>query len=117
VAPSTALSERPDLVLAALVLFTSLGIQPAQRLGLRRRAAALTALVAVPLVVLAPLALVSLLFSGAVSDGVLCARCLVHRGGGRWSRRDRRRQHGARAGTLTGSLVVAGLAGPSLLGC
>jgi hypothetical protein len=52
-------------------LFTSLGIQPAQRLGLRRRAAAFTALVAVPLVVLAPLALVSLLFSGAVSDGVL----------------------------------------------
>lgn len=72
VAPSTGLSERSDLVLAALVLFTALGIQPAQLLGLRRRAGAVTALVVVPFVLLVPLAwLVSLLFSGALSDGVL----------------------------------------------
>jgi bile acid:Na+ symporter, BASS family len=117
VAPSTGLSERSDLVLAALVLFTSLGIQPAQLLGLRRRAGALTALVVVPFVLLAPLAwLVSLLFSGAVSHGVLAlgvsstevaAVGLVAIAGGSTV---------LALGVLTGSLVVTALAGPLLLG-
>jgi bile acid:Na+ symporter, BASS family len=117
VAPSTGLSERSDLVLAALVLFTSLGIRPAQLRGLRRRAGALTALVVVPFMLLAPLAwLVSRLFSGAVSDGVLAlgvsstevaAVGLVTIAGGGTV---------LALGALTGSLVVAALAGPLLLG-
>ena len=117
VAPSTGLSERSDLVLAALVLFTALGIQPKQLLGLRRRAGAVTALVVVPFVLLAPLAwLVSLLFSGAVSEGVLAlgvsatevaAVGLVAIAGGSTV---------LALGALTGSLVLAALAGPLLLG-
>ncbi len=104
-------------MLAALVLFTSLGIRPAQLLGLRRRAGALTALVVVPFVLLAPLAwLVSRLFSGAVSDGVLAlgvsstevaAVGLVAIAGGGTV---------LALAALTGSLVVAALAGPLLLG-
>jgi hypothetical protein len=104
-------------VRAALVLFTALGIQPAQVLGLRRRAGTLTALVVVPLALLVPLAwLVSLLFSGAVSDGVLAlgvsstevaAVGLVAIAGGSTV---------LAVGALTGSLVFAALAGPLLLG-
>jgi bile acid:Na+ symporter, BASS family len=116
-APSTGLSERSDLVLAALVLFTALRIQPAQLLGLRRRPGAVKALVVVPFVLLAPLAwLVSLLFSGAVGDGVLAlgvsstevaAIGLVAIAGGSTV---------LALGALTGSLVAAALAGPLLLG-
>jgi bile acid:Na+ symporter, BASS family len=116
VAPSGELAERSDLVLAALVLFTSLGIRPTQLLGLRRRAVAVVALVVVPFVVLPPLAwLVSLPFSGAVSNGVLAlgvssteaaAVGLVAIAGGNAV---------LAAGALTGSLVLAALAGPVLL--
>jgi len=116
-APWTGLSERSDLVLAALVLFTALGIQPAQLAGLRGREKALVALVAVPFVLLASLGwLVSLAFSGAVSDGVLAlgvsstevaAVGLVAIAGARAV---------LALGALTGSLVLAALAGPPLLG-
>ena len=117
VAPSTGMSERSDLVLAALVLFTALGIRPAQLAGLRRRAGALAALIAVPFLLLAPLAwLVSLPFSGPVSDGVLALGVsstevavvgLVAIAGG---------SAVLALGALTGSLVLAALAGPPLLG-
>jgi BASS family bile acid:Na+ symporter len=116
VAPSGELAERSDLVLAALVLFTSLGIRPTQLLGLRRRAGAVAALIVVPFVVLPPLAwLVSLPFSGAVSDGVLAlgvsstevaAVGLVGIAGG---------SAVLALGALTGSLVLAALVGPVLL--
>lgn len=117
VVPSRGLSERSDLVLAALVLFTALGIRPAQLAGLRCRAGALVALVVVPFVLLASLGwLVSLAFSGAVSDGVLtlgvsstevAAVGLVAIAGG---------SAVLALGALTGSLVLAALAGPLLLG-
>jgi predicted Na+-dependent transporter len=117
VAPSTGMSERSDQVLAALVLFTALGIRPAQLAGLRRRAGALVALIAVPFLLLAPLAcLVSLPFSGPVSDGVLAlgvsstevaAVGLVAIAGG---------SAVLALGALTGSLLLAALAGPPLLG-
>ena len=117
VAPSTRLSERSDLVLAALVLFTSLGMQPARLLVVRRRAGVLAVLVVIPYVLLAPVAwLVSLPFSGAVSDGVLAlgvsstevaAVGLVAIAGGSTV---------LALGALTGSLVLAALAGPLLLG-
>ena len=72
VAPSGALARRSDLVLAALVLFTALGIGPAQLAGLRRRKAEVAALILAPFAVLAPVAwLIGRLFSGAVRDGVL----------------------------------------------
>ena len=117
VAPSSALAERSDLVLAALVLFTSLGIQPGALVSLYRRPAALLALVVFPSVVLAPLGwLVSQLFSGAVSDGVLAlgisstevaAVGLVAIAGG---------SAALALVVLTGSLVLAALGGPLLLG-
>jgi predicted Na+-dependent transporter len=117
VVPSTGLSERSDLVLAALVLFTALGMRPAQLLGLRRRVGALLALVVMPFVLLASLGwLVSLAFSGAVSEGVLAlgvsstevaAVGLVAIAGG---------SAVLALGALTGSLVLAALAGPPLLG-
>jgi predicted Na+-dependent transporter len=117
VAPSTGLAERADLALAALVLFTALGIEPAQLLGLRRRAGALAVLVVVPFVLLALLGwLVSLPFSGDVSDGVLVLGLsstevatvgLVAIAGG---------SAVLALGALTASLVLAALAGPPLLG-
>ena len=60
-------------MLAALVLFTSLGIRPAQLLGLRRRAGALAALVVGPFVLLAPLAWLSACCSRAPS-AMACSR-------------------------------------------
>ena len=117
VVPSDTLAERSDLVLAALVLFTALGIAPAQLVTLRERKAALAALVFVPFVVLVPLAwLISQLFEAPVSDGVLAlgvsstevaAVGLVALAGG---------SAVLALGALTGSLVVAALAGPVLLG-
>ena len=70
--PSRALAEHSDLVLAALVLFTALGIAPAQLATLADRKAELGLLVVAPFVALVPLAwLISRLFSGSVRDGVL----------------------------------------------
>ena len=116
-APSTALAERSDLVLAVLVLLTALGIEPSQLLTLRERVGALAVLVLVPFLVLAPVAwLIGLLFSGAVADGILAlgvsstevaAVGLVALAGG---------SAVLALGALTGSLVVAALVGPVLLG-
>jgi len=115
--PSRALAEHSDLVLAALVLFTALGIAPAQLATLADRKAELGLLVVAPFVALVPLAwLISRLFSGSVRDGVLAlgvsstevaAVGLVALAGG---------SAVLALGALTGSLVVSALAGPLVLG-
>jgi predicted Na+-dependent transporter len=117
VAPSTAVAERSDLLLAALVLLTALTIAPSELARLRTRKAALAALVLAPFALLAPLAWVAgRPFGGAVSDGTLAlgvastevaAVGMVALAGGRAA---------LALGALTGSLVVAALAGPALLG-
>jgi predicted Na+-dependent transporter len=115
--PSHALARRSDLILAALVLFTALGIAPAQLASLTAHKRVLGLLVAAPFVALVPLAwLISRLFSGAVRDGVLAlgvssteiaAVGLVALAGG---------SAVLALGALAGSLVVAALLGPVLLG-
>jgi bile acid:Na+ symporter, BASS family len=115
-APSTAVAERSDLILAALVLFTALTIAPSELVQLRARKAEVTALIVAPFAALAPLAwAASRPFDGAVSDGVLAlgvastevaAVGMVALAGGRAV---------LALGALTGSLVVAALAGPPLL--
>jgi BASS family bile acid:Na+ symporter len=114
--PSTTLAERSDWILAALVLFTALGIAPSQLATLREPKLALAALVLAPFVLLAPLAWgVSRLFAEPVRDGVLALGVsstevavvgLVTLAGG---------SAVLALGALTGSLVVSALAGPPLL--
>jgi BASS family bile acid:Na+ symporter len=116
-APSHAVAERSDLVLAALVLFTALGIAPAQLATLTAHKPQLAVLVGAPFVALVPLAwLISRLFSGAVRDGTLAlgvastevaAVGLVALAGG---------SAALALGALAGSLVVSALLGPVLLG-
>jgi bile acid:Na+ symporter, BASS family len=117
VVPSGGLTARSDVVLAALVAFTALGIAPAQFASVTDRAGALGALVVAPFVVLAPLAwLISRLFSGPVREGVLAlgvsstevaAVGLVALAGG---------SAVLALAALAGSLVLAALAGPVVLG-
>jgi bile acid:Na+ symporter, BASS family len=114
--PSKTLAERSDWLLAALVLFTALGIAPSQLATLRERKLALAALVLAPFMFLAPLAWgVSRLFAEPVREGVLAlgvsstevaAVGLVALAGG---------SAVLALGALTGSLVVSALAGPPLL--
>jgi BASS family bile acid:Na+ symporter len=116
-APSDALAERSDLVLAALVLFTALGIPPSELAGLRSRKGVVAGLVFAPFALLVPLAwAVSRLFDDPVRDGVLAlgvastevaAVGLVALAGG---------SAVLALGVLAGSLVVAALAGPPVLG-
>lgn len=116
VAPSAAVAERSDVVLAVLVLCTALTIPPSELAQLRRRKAEVTVLVATPFVVLVPLAwLASRPFDAAVADGVLAlgvaptevaaVGMVALVGGGA----------ALALGALTGSLVVAALAGPPVL--
>jgi predicted Na+-dependent transporter len=71
VVPSPAVARRSDLLLAALVLATALGIEPRRLVALRRRPRAVLALSVGPLVALAPVAwAIGQLFDGAVRDGV-----------------------------------------------
>ena len=117
VLPSRALARHSDLILAALVLCTALGIAPARLASLTAHKRLLGLLVAAPFVVLVPLAwLISRLFSGAVRDGVLAlgvssteiaAVGLVALAGG---------SAVLALGALAGSLVMAALLGPVLLG-
>jgi hypothetical protein len=117
VAPSGALAQRSDVVLAALVLFTALGIAPAQLARLSAHKLELAVLVFAPFVALVPLAwLISRLYSGPVRDGVLAlgvsstevaAVGLVALAGG---------SAVLALGGLAGSLVVAALLGPVVLG-
>ena len=116
VAPSGALAERSDLVLAALVLFTALGIPPSELASLRPRKGVLAVLVFAPFALLVPLAwAISRLFDEPVSDGVLAlgvastevaAVGLVALAGG---------SAVLALGVLAGSLVVSALAGPPVL--
>src|SRR3954452_10535701 len=70
--PSGTLARRSDIVLAALVLFTALGIAPTQLATLTAHKLNLAVLVVAPFAALVPLAwLVSRVFSGTVRDGVL----------------------------------------------
>jgi BASS family bile acid:Na+ symporter len=117
IVPSAVVAERSDVVLAALVLFTALTIAPHELAQLRARKAEVVALVVVPFALLVPLAwAASRPFDGSVSDGVLAlgvsstevaAVGMVALAGGRAV---------LVLGALTGSLVVAALAGPPLLG-
>ncbi len=117
VAPSTLVAERSDLVLGALVLFTALTIAPSELAQVRARKAEVTALVLAPFALLVPLAwAASQPFDGVVSDGVLAlgvastevaAVGMVALAGGRAA---------LALGALIGSLVVAALAGPPVLG-
>jgi predicted Na+-dependent transporter len=70
--PSAAVAGRSDLLLAALVLATALGIEPHRLVALRRRPAAVLALALGPFVLLVPLAWgLGRLFEGPVRDGVV----------------------------------------------
>jgi predicted Na+-dependent transporter len=72
VVPSGAVARRADLLLAALVALTALGIDPRRLAALRSRPGAVLALSAGPLVVLVPLAwALGRAFDGPVRDGVL----------------------------------------------
>jgi SBF-like CPA transporter family (DUF4137) len=116
-APSGALAERSDLVLAALVLFTALGIPTSELASLRSRKRVVAGLVFAPFALLVPLAwAVSRLFDDPVRDGVLAlgvasteiaAVGLVGLAGG---------SAVLALGVLAGSLIVAALAGPPVLG-
>lgn len=116
-APAAALAERSDLVLAALVLFTALGIRPSELAGLRSRKGVAAGLVFAPFALLAPLAwVVSRLFEDATREGVLAlgvsstevaAVGIVALAGG---------SAVLALGVVTGSLVLAALAGPPVPG-
>ncbi|MEA2383783.1 MAG: arsenite transporter [Solirubrobacteraceae bacterium] len=70
--PFRAAAEHSELLLAALVLVTALGIEPRRLVALRRRPATVLALSVAPFVVLAPVAWVlGRLFDGPVRDGVV----------------------------------------------
>jgi predicted Na+-dependent transporter len=72
VAPSQTVAEHSELLLAALVLATALGIEPHRLIALRRRPGAVLALAVGPFLVLVPLAwAIGRLFDGAVRDGVI----------------------------------------------
>jgi BASS family bile acid:Na+ symporter len=117
VAPSTVVAERSDVVLAALVLVTALTIAPSELAQLRSCKAQVAALVLAPFALLVPLAwAASRPFEGAASNGMLAlgvsstevaAVGMVALAGGRAA---------VALGAVTGSLVVAALAGPPLLG-
>jgi predicted Na+-dependent transporter len=71
-APSRGLADRSELLLAALVALTALGIAPRDLLALRARWRRVLALSTLPFVALAPAAwALSRLFDGPVRDGVL----------------------------------------------
>jgi predicted Na+-dependent transporter len=70
--PSRAVAERSELLLAALVLATALGIEPRRLVALRHRPSAVLALSVGPFLVLPPVAwAIGRLFDGAVRDGVV----------------------------------------------
>jgi predicted Na+-dependent transporter len=71
-APSHALADHSELLLAALVALTALGIPPSEAAEVRRRWQIVVALSVLPFVVLGPAAWgLSRLFHGAIRDGTL----------------------------------------------
>jgi hypothetical protein len=115
--PSGALAERSEFVLAALVLFTALGIPPSELATLRARKGVVASLVLAPFALLVAMSwAVSRLFDEPVREGVLAlgvastevaAVGLVALAGASAT---------LALGVLAGSLVLAALAGPPMLG-
>jgi BASS family bile acid:Na+ symporter len=115
--PSDQIAARGDLVLAALVALTALGIAPNDLWALRDRGREVLALSLLPFAVLIPLAWgLSLLFDSPVREGVVtlglsstevAAVGLVALAGG---------DAALALGALAGSLVAAATIGPLLVG-
>jgi predicted Na+-dependent transporter len=115
--PSGEIAARGDLLLAALVALTALGIAPRELWDLRNRWRAVLALSLAPFVVLVPLAwALSGLFDSPVREGVLtlglsstevAAVGLVALAGG---------DAALTLGALAGSLIAAAAVGPLLIG-
>jgi bile acid:Na+ symporter, BASS family len=116
-APSGAVAGRSDLLLALLVLATSLGIPWSELAALRARAATIAVLSVVPLVVLAAFAwLLGHAFASATRDGLLA----VGLSSSEVASVGLAALAGADAtvalGAVTGSLILAALAGPVAIG-
>lgn len=115
--PSEEATDRSDLVLAALVALTALGIAPRELWELRGRWQTVVALSLAPFAVLVPLACtISRLFESPVREGVLtlgmsstevAAVGLVALAAG---------DAALALGALTGSLIAAATVGPVLIG-
>jgi bile acid:Na+ symporter, BASS family len=117
VVPSQAIADRSDLLLAALVLATALGISGSDLLALRRHAAAVGFLSVVPLVVLALVAwTLGQLFGPSTRDGLLA----VGLSSSEVASVGLAALAGADAtialGAVTGSLVLSALLGPVAIG-
>jgi BASS family bile acid:Na+ symporter len=115
--PSQAIAARSDLLLAALVLATALGISGADLLALRRHAAAVTILSLAPLIVLALVAwALGQLFGESTRDGLLA----VGLSSSEVASVGLAALAGADAtialGAVTGSLVLSALLGPVAIG-
>jgi hypothetical protein len=113
-APSGAVAGRSDLLLALLVLATSLGIPWSELAALRARATTIVVLSVVPLVVLAAFAwLLGHAFASATRDGLLA----VGLSSSEVASVGLAALAGADAtvalGAVTGSLILAALAGPA----
>jgi BASS family bile acid:Na+ symporter len=116
-APSRALARRSDLLLAGLVLFTAMGIEPRRLLALRDRPLTLLGLSIGPVLLLTGAAwLLARPFTGSARDGVLSLGLastevasvgLITLAGG---------DAVLALGVLTGSLVVSAVLGPLLAG-
>jgi predicted Na+-dependent transporter len=116
VAPAPGLAARSDLLLAALVLLTALGVPPEAPAALRRRGRLVLALSLGPLAVLAPLAwALSRAFASPVREGLLAlglaptevaAAGLVALAGG---------EAALVLAVVCGSLAASAVAGPLLL--
>jgi BASS family bile acid:Na+ symporter len=117
VVPLQAIADRSDLLLAALVLATALGISGSDLLALRRHAAAVTFLSVAPLVVLALAAwALGQLFAPSTRDGLLA----VGLSSSEVASVGLAALAGADAtialGAVTGSLVLSALLGPVAIG-
>jgi BASS family bile acid:Na+ symporter len=117
VAPSRGLADRSDLLLAALVLATALGISGTDLLALRRHAAAVVILSIAPLVVLSLAAwALGQLFGESTRDGLLA----VGLSSSEVASVGLAALAGADAtialGAVTGSLVLSALLGPVTIG-
>jgi len=117
IVPSQAIADRSDLLLAALVLATALGISGSDLLALRRHAAAVTFLSVAPLVVLALAAwALGQLFDESTRDGLLA----VGLSSSEVASVGLTALAGADAtialGAVTGSLVLSALLGPVAIG-
>jgi BASS family bile acid:Na+ symporter len=117
IVPSQAIADRSDLLLAALVLATALGISGADLLALRSHAAAVASLSIAPLLVLAPAAwAIGQLFGESTRDGLLA----VGLSSSEVASVGLAALAGADAtialGAVTGSLVLSALLGPVAIG-